>query len=87
MVRAGGLQYAIAPLASIGSRITDLSLNGEPIDAHKTYKVAGWASIQKVRGEAIWDVVSRWLRREGKIGALTPNVPVVTGLADNLGLD
>ena len=87
MVRAGGLQYAIAPLASIGSRITNLSLNGEPIEAHKTYKVAGWASIQKTQGEAIWDVVSRWLRREWQIGALTPNVPVVTGLENNFGLD
>jgi S-sulfosulfanyl-L-cysteine sulfohydrolase len=87
MVRSGGLQYSIAPLASVGSRISDLSLNREPIEAHKIYKVAGWASIQKTQGEAIWDVVSRWLRREGQIGALTPDVPAVMGLTDNLGHD
>ena len=64
MVRSGGLQYSIA-LAQAGSRISELTLNGKPIDANKTYKVAGWASVQQVAGEPIWDVVAHGLGRRG----------------------
>ncbi|MEK9625612.1 MAG: thiosulfohydrolase SoxB, partial [Gammaproteobacteria bacterium] len=45
MVRVGGLRYAINPSAPIGERLSDLELNGKPIDPSKTYKVAGWASV------------------------------------------
>jgi len=86
MVRSGGLQYAIAPLAQAGSRITELTLDGKPIDAHKTYKVAGWASVQQVEGEPIWDVVARWLKAQGRVQGVQLNQPEVTGLQNNQGI-
>ena len=45
MVRVSGLTYACAPRASIGQRISDLRLNGVPLDSGKPYRVAGWASV------------------------------------------
>ena len=86
MVRSGGLQYAIAPLAQAGSRIKELTLNGKPIDANKTYKVAGWASVQQVEGEPIWDVVARWLKARGRVQGVRVNQPEVMGLQNNQGI-
>jgi sulfur-oxidizing protein SoxB len=80
------LQYSIAPLAKAGSRIDRLTLNGESIDAKKTYKVAGWASVQQVEGEPIWDVVARWLRAQGRVQGVRPNQPEVMGLQGNQGI-
>ena len=86
MVRCGGLEYSISPLAQAGSRINELTLNGKPIDANKTYKVAGWASVQQVDGEPIWDVVARWLRSQGRVQDVRPNQPEVFGLQNNQGI-
>ena len=86
MVRSGGLRYSIAPLAQTGSRISELTLDGKPIDANKTYKVAGWASVQQVEGEPIWDVVARWLRAQGRVQGVRTNQPEVMGLQNNLGI-
>ena len=86
MVRVGGLSYDMAPLAAAGSRISNMSLNGAAIEADKTYKVAGWASMQQQDGEPIWDVVARWLRSEGNVGGANPNQPNVLGLIDNQGI-
>ena len=86
MVRSGGLQYSIAPLAQAGSRISELTLNGKSIDANKTYKVAGWASVQQVEGEPIWDVVARWLKAQGRVQGVQPNQPEVMGLQNNHGI-
>jgi sulfur-oxidizing protein SoxB len=86
MVRSGGLHYAIAPLAQAGSRISELTLNGKSIDANKTYKVAGWASVQQVEGEPIWDVVARWLKAQGRVQGVQPNQPEVMGLHNNHGI-
>lgn len=86
MVRSGGLQYSIAPLAQAGSRISELTLNGKSIDANKTYKVAGWASVQQVEGEPIWDVVARWLKAQGRVQGVQPNQPEVMGLHNNHGI-
>ncbi|HJW11373.1 MAG TPA: thiosulfohydrolase SoxB, partial [Albitalea sp.] len=61
MVRVGGLTYACAPAAAMGSRISDMRLNGRPIEAANTYKVAGWAPVaEQARGagnKQVWDVV------------------------------
>ena len=86
MVRCGGLQYSISPLAQAGSRISELTLYGKPIDADKTYKVAGWASVQQVEGEPIWDVVARWLRGQGRVQGVRANQPEVLGLQNNQGI-
>lgn len=86
MVRVGGLSYRIAPRERTGHRISDMRLRGEPIEAAKAYKVAGWASVQKVEGEPIWDLVSRWLRDQRTIGHVKINQPEVAGLEKNLGV-
>ena len=87
MVRVGGLHYAINPSAPIGERLSDLELNGKPIEAGKTYKVAGWASVNPQPDELpdIWDVVAEYLRDQKVIRDVVANVPKVKGLETNPG--
>jgi sulfur-oxidizing protein SoxB len=90
MVRVGGLAYAIEPGAAIGARISDMRLNGEPIDAGKTYKVAGWApvaeSARTAGSQLVWDVIEPWLKLEQRIALRRPNVPRLIGVRGNPGL-
>ena len=86
MVRVGGLDYSIAPMADAGNRINAMALAGQDIDPSRTYKVAGWASVQQVEGEPVWDVVARWLRAKKTIDTLEVNQPQVLGISDNAGL-
>ncbi len=87
MVRVGGLSYAIDPNATMGKRISDMTLKGKPIEPNKTYKVAGWASVQEgVTGELVWDVVARYLRDQKVLKAPKLNTPVIKGMAGNAGL-
>jgi sulfur-oxidizing protein SoxB len=81
MVRVGGLSYTIDPRKEIGSRITDMRLaNGEPLDAAKTYTVAGWASVnQGTEGPPVWDVVSNFLTRKKVVTAPEKSVVKVVG--------
>ena len=63
MVRAGGLSYTCTPTEAIGSRISELKLNGgKALEASKSYKVAGWASVNGQQGAPVWDVVAKYLR-------------------------
>ena len=87
MVRVGGLTYACDPSAKMGSRITDMRLDGIPIDPRKTYRVAGWASVaENVSGEPIWDVVERWLKARRTVTPRRPNLPRLIGVKDNPGI-
>jgi sulfur-oxidizing protein SoxB len=87
MVRVGGLSYAIEPGAAMGQRIQDLRLDGKLLDANKTYKVAGWASVQPdASGEPIWDVVAQWLRDHKTVAVKSLNQPRLIGVEDNQGL-
>jgi sulfur-oxidizing protein SoxB len=87
MVRVGGMDYAIAPNASAGDRIRDMQLNGKPIEADKTYKVAGWAPVAAdAQGEPIWDVVASWLRDRKRVSMRKPQQPKLIGVDDNRGL-
>jgi sulfur-oxidizing protein SoxB len=62
MVRLGGLAYGCAPTETIGRRIFDLRLeDGRRLDAGKTYRVAGWASVHEQRGLPVWDVLTHHL--------------------------
>jgi len=62
MVRVGGLQYTIDPLARAGARISDMRLRGEPLEADRNYTVAGWAPVAEgAQGEPVWEVVETWL--------------------------
>ncbi len=87
MVRVGGLSYACAPRASMGSRISDMRLNGTPVDAGKTYRVAGWAPVaENASGEPIWNVVETWLKDRGRIAPVKVNVPRLIGVAADPGI-
>ena len=87
MVRVGGLTYTCAPNAPMGQRISEMRLGGKPIDAGKTYKVAGWAPVAEgVSGEPIWDVIVKYLRDRRTIARVTPNVPKLVGVQGNPGI-
>jgi sulfur-oxidizing protein SoxB len=88
MVRVGGLKYSIDPVAEIGKRISDMELNGKPIDANRTYKVAGWASVAKpLEGAPIWEVVAEYLRAKKTITKIELNTPKIKNIAGNPGAD
>jgi S-sulfosulfanyl-L-cysteine sulfohydrolase len=88
MVRVGGMDYAIEPGAAAGERIRDMTLKGQPIDADKTYKVAGWAPVAaNAQGEPIWDVVATWLRDQKTVSPRQPQQPRLIGISGNAGLD
>ena len=87
MVRVGGLTYACEPGAKQGNRITDMRLNGKPIEAKKTYKVAGWAPVAEgAKGEPIWDVVETWLKAKKRITPRKLNVPRLIGVEKYSGI-
>ncbi|MEO6380550.1 MAG: thiosulfohydrolase SoxB [Nitrobacter sp.] len=75
MVRVGGLSYVCAPAKTIGHRISDLKLdNGRSLDPRKSYKVAGWASVNEQKGAPVWDVFAKHLRAGKTSGARRDNV-------------
>jgi len=90
MVRVGGLHYTIDPAASMGKRISEMRLNGNLIDANKSYKVAGWAPVSEAAknfgGEPIWDVIARHLRDIKTVRAVKLNEPVIKGIVGNPGI-
>jgi S-sulfosulfanyl-L-cysteine sulfohydrolase len=92
MVRVGGMTYTLTPGAAMGARISDMRLRGKPIEADKTYKVAGWASVSEeartaAGSQPVWEVVEAWLRNQGgPLGARQPNTPKLVGVAGNAGL-
>jgi S-sulfosulfanyl-L-cysteine sulfohydrolase len=90
MVRVGGLQYTIDPTAGMGKRITDMRLGGKPLDASRTYKVAGWAPVAedaaKAGNKPVWELVEQWLKsRGGKVSPRAVNVPRLSGGMPNPG--
>ncbi len=86
MVRVGGLKYAIDPNADIGSRISDMTLDGQAVQADKEYPVAGWASVaQPLEGRPVWDVVAEYLRAQDTVHISELNQPLIKGVAGNPG--
>jgi len=78
MVRIGGMGYSIDVSKPMGSRISDLThlKSGKPIDAAKSYTVAGWASVNEgTQGPPIWDVVSAHISKRGTV-KVDPNTAV-----------
>lgn len=59
MVRVGGMGYTIDVNKTIGNRITNMILSdGTPVEASRSYVVAGWASVNEgTEGPAIWDLM------------------------------
>jgi S-sulfosulfanyl-L-cysteine sulfohydrolase len=75
----------------MGKRIGDMRLNGKPIEAGKTYKVAGWAPVaeeaSKAGNKPVWEVVEPWLKAQGGVvKARKLNTPRLTGAVPNAGL-
>ncbi len=92
MVRVGGLQYTITPGEKMGARIGDMRLAGKPIEAAKTYKVAGWAPVaeeaSKAGNKPVWELLETWLKAQsgGHVKARRINTPQLVGVAGNPGL-
>ncbi len=87
MVRVGGMSYAIDVSKPIGSRISNMRLaNGAPIEATKSYVVAGWASInQGTEGPPIYDVLTTYLQKQHVVHVPDRQTVSVTG-ADRSGI-
>jgi sulfur-oxidizing protein SoxB len=87
MVRVGGMSYAIDVSKPIGSRISNMRLaNGTPIEATKSYVVAGWASInQGTEGPSIYDVLTTYLQKQQVVRVPDRQTVSVTG-ADPRGI-
>ncbi|TAN54130.1 MAG: thiosulfohydrolase SoxB [Betaproteobacteria bacterium] len=87
MVRVGGMTYACEPHAKMGARISDLRIGGKLVEADKSYKVAGWASVgEGVTGEPVWDVVTRYLRGRKTIAPVKLNLPRLVGIERDPGI-
>jgi len=92
MVRVGGLDYTIDPGKPIYERITNARLdNGHLIEPEETYRVAGWASVNRTpEGRLMWDVVHDYiLSQRGKDNVLKLpkiNHPKLLGVSKNPGI-
>ena len=92
MVRVGGLAYTCSPTQQMGSRISDMRLDGKPIDAGKSYRVAGWAPVAEEAKSTpgikpVWDHVEAWLQSQGgRVKPRTVNTPRLVGVQGNPGL-
>jgi sulfur-oxidizing protein SoxB len=90
MVRVGGLQFSCDPTAAAGRRINDMRLKGQPLEASKRYKVAGWAPVSEEATrqnlKPVWEVVEQWLKaRGGRVSPRQLNTPRLTGGLPNPG--
>ncbi len=88
MVRVGGLNYEIDPTEGVGNRIQNLALdNGDALQAARSYKVAGWATVGSVSpGPPVWDVVADYLRDKKVAKVERLNTPVIRNVETNQGL-
>jgi sulfur-oxidizing protein SoxB len=86
MVRVGGLSYACTPAEAVGKRISEMKLDsGRQLEARKSYKVAGWASVNEQTGKPVWDVLANHLR-SGKPPNRQPPGVTLRGVEDNPGI-
>jgi sulfur-oxidizing protein SoxB len=88
MVRSGGLQYRCDPLAAMGERISGLTLSdGKAIEAGKSYRVAGWATVgAQSPGAPVWEVVADYLRDRKTVRVDRVESPVLKGVSANPGI-
>ncbi len=74
------------PMRRSGKRISELKLdNGRAIEAGKSYKVAGWASVNEQKGVPVWDVFAKHLRSGKPPEQRAPDV-TLKGVDDNPGM-
>ncbi|HUN51840.1 MAG TPA: thiosulfohydrolase SoxB [Candidatus Sulfotelmatobacter sp.] len=88
MVRVAGMRYTIDVGRPMGQRISDMRLlrNDKPIEPHRRYVVAGWASVrQGTEGPPIFDLVSSYIAGRGVVKIAEPHGVRVLG-ADPRGM-
>ena len=87
MVRVGGFDYTCTPSAGMGSRISDMTLfDGKPVEAGRTYRVAGWASVNLPQEQRpVWDVVGKHLRGMKEVRPEHPSRVTLRGVDGNPG--
>jgi sulfur-oxidizing protein SoxB len=86
MVRVGGFSYTCTPTEGVGRRISELKLdNGRRLEASKSYKVAGWASVNAQQGKPVWEVFTRHLAT-GKMPEARGTGVNLKGVDDNPGI-
>jgi S-sulfosulfanyl-L-cysteine sulfohydrolase len=86
MVRLGGLSYTCMPAESVGKRISELKLDdGHALEAGKSYKMAGWASVNEQSGTPVWDVVAKHLKA-GKPSSRSASGVTLKGVDGNPGI-
>ncbi|MFZ3308295.1 MAG: thiosulfohydrolase SoxB [Xanthobacteraceae bacterium] len=87
MVRIGGMDYACAPNQATGRRISDMTLDdGRPVDADKSYRVAGWASVNPQSGKPVSEVVAGYLGSQKTVKLKRVNRVALKGIAANPGI-
>ncbi len=87
MVRVGGMDYTCAPNETAGKRISDMQLDdGTPVEAGKSYRVAGWASVNPQSGKPVSEVTANYLRSEKALKLNRSNRVTLKGVADNPGM-
>ena len=78
MVRTGGMGYSLDITRPMGSRVSRMVhlKSGNPIEAAKTYSVAGWASVnENTQGPPIWDVLASHVSKVSSV-KIEPNTSV-----------
>ena len=78
MVRTGGMGYSLDITRPMGSRVSRMVhlKSGNPIEAAKTYTVAGWASVnENTQGPPIWDVLASHVSKVSSV-KIEPNTSV-----------
>jgi sulfur-oxidizing protein SoxB len=87
MVRIGGMDYSCAPAETTGRRISDLTLDsGKLLEAGRTYRVAGWASVNPQDGKPAADVLAAYLRDAQNALPKRLNKVALKGVANNPGI-
>jgi S-sulfosulfanyl-L-cysteine sulfohydrolase len=86
MVRVGGMDYACAPNDGAGRRISDMRLDdGTAVEAGKSYRVAGWASVNPQQGDPVSAVVEAYLRHNTSLTIKHANRVTLNDVEDNPG--
>ena len=83
MVRVGGMSYTCAPKATMGNRITNMTITdtGAPVEADKKYTVGGWASVNEgTEGPAIYDLMENYINRKKVINLPENQTVKVVGM-------
>jgi sulfur-oxidizing protein SoxB len=55
------------------------------LDAGRTYRVAGWASVNEQQGKPVWDIVGDYLRERPQLRLPRDTSVAITGVEGNPG--